>query len=391
MMIDKRLQYFLQRNTTDITDEEYKELVESYFKAPKNGWYSRHIEEANKAKWVKQFWQLIRKQVMPRCIEAKYFDFSGFVFPDFERGTFAWNMEIIGSKGEMPSHNSSGFWKVSEQMIFNYRVSFENAIFLGEMYFEFIVFTQGISFRHTIFKNKLLIRGTKFYGNLFFATAKFEELELIDIEIANGIFFHNHNFTSGAFFQRVNLTNTSFWQCDLTNTIFKECDWGNHSRIRLHDEKDKYSDHRDIKALEELYRQLKRKFDSDKDWELSGKAYVSEMEMRKKRLWKQGNYYSWFIYWFYGFFGGYTQSLLKPILSIISLVIVFSFIYFYIDYNVLYALQRGTKGALPYLSIDIAKDDQFNGYWLIARNIELVLGGTFLSFFILALRKRFKQ
>lgn len=392
MMESERLQYYLRRSTTIITDEDYTELVKDYFKAPKGYWYSESIPARRiKGEKIKQFWQLIRKFAMPRSIEAKFFNFDGFIFPEFEKTSFTWHMELNGSKGEMPSRYDSNFWKENAMMIFNHKVSFKDAIFLGETYFEFIVFNQSVNFRNSTFKNELLIRGSKFYDNVFFLNAKFEQIKVIDIEKANGIFFHSHNFTDGAFFQRVNLTTTSFFQCDLTHITFKECDWGNHSRIRLYDEKDKLSDHRDIKGLEELYRQLKRKFDSNKDWELSGKAYVSEMEMRKKRLWKQGNYYHWFIYWFYGFFGGYTQNLLKPILSMIALVILFSGIYYFIDYDILYALQRGTKGALPYLSIDIAKDNQFNGYWLIARNIELILGGTFLSFFILALRKRFKQ
>jgi len=192
----------------------------------------------------------------------------------------------------------------------------------------------------------------------------------------------------------------SFYRADITDAAFKECFWGNSKRLIVKNESfflkklNQYSSSEkssNYAALEELYRQLKKNFDSNKDWELSGKAYVSEMEMRKKRLFLQEDYYHWFIYRFYDLCGGYTQDLIKPIVSIIVLILAFSGIYFFIDYDPFYALQRGIKGALPYLTIDIDKDEQFKGYWLIARNIELILGGTFFSFFILALRKRFKQ
>ena len=73
----------------------------------------------------------------------------------------------------------------------------------------------------------------------------------------------------------------------------------------------------------------------------------------------------------------------------LGLTIVFSFIYFFIDYDIIKAIQRGIKGALPYIVIDT--ENPFKGYWLIARNLEFLLGGTFLTFFVLALRKRFKQ
>lgn len=140
---------------------------------------------------------------------------------------------------------------------------------------------------------------------------------------------------------------------------------------------------------EEHYRQLKKNFDGMKNWELSGYAYVSEMEMRKRSLWKEKKYFEWVIYAFYGNFGGYTQNIKKPIISLFGLIVTFSVIYYFIDFNWLKAIQRGVKGAIPYIQIDTV--NPFTGYWLILRNVEFLLGATFLTFFILALRKRFKQ
>jgi len=369
-------------DSENISEVEYDELVKKYFREDKTAWY----EDRESGKYwdhsakVSIFWKMIRKHFMPRSIKAKEFICTHYIFPEFQFGA------SISGIAKMESN----FWERDSKAIFEYPVTFQQCIFQGRTDLNNINFKGGVSFRYSKFRDNLSIR------NSFLHSADFRDVVHQKVEIEASQFAQSFDFTSTVFsdqfvFRRVNLRKVLFWQCDLSNARFKECDWGDDFRIRLYDEKTRIKTLDDLKGMEELYRQLKRKFDADKDWERSGRAYISEVEMRKTRLWKQKNYYQWFIYWFYGFFGGYTQNLQKPILSIIGLVMVFSCIYFFIDYNPLYALQRGIKGALPYLSIDIAKDDQFNGYWLIARNIELVLGGTFLSFFILALRKRFKQ
>ena len=111
--------------------------------------------------------------------------------------------------------------------------------------------------------------------------------------------------------------------------------------------------------------------------------------MRKKRLWKEKRFVDWVIYKFYDLFGGYTQDYIRPLLCLFILSGISTVIYYFMDYSVLKAFQRGVKGSIPYLQIDIEKP--FYGYWLIWKNIQLVLSGTFIAFFILALRKRFKQ
>jgi len=195
--------------------------------------------------------------------------------------------------------------------------------------------------------------------------------------------FENLNLPKTLTFRRVNLSKIGFKNVTLYDTNFQECIWGGDKRIIFNNESENFN------SSEGIYRQLKKNYESNKNWELSGLAYISEMEMRKKRLWNENEYFQWSIYSFYGCFGGYTQDFKKPIISLTVTIILFSFFYYFIDYDILKALQRGTKGALPYISIDTEKP--FKGYWLILKNIELILGGTFLSFFILALRKRFKQ
>lgn len=277
---------------------------------------------------------------------------------------------------------------------FNENTNFEGADFSQQTLFIDTEFKKEVSFSGAEFKGDTNFYRTEFYNLVNFENSIFlgdKKFYFLDLEGDNlKLSFKNTIFSKSILFRRINFTNTTFLESDLTDLKFRECEWGNESRIILHDEKSiDFKEKSNLKSLEALYRQLKKNFETTKNWELSGKAYVSEMEMRKRRLWLERNYYQWFIYKFYDVFGGYTQDFGKPIVSLVGLILVFSGLYFFIDYDILKAFQRGVKGALPYMQIDT--ENPFTGYWLILRNLELVLGGTFLAFFILALRKRFKQ
>ena len=94
-------------------------------------------------------------------------------------------------------------------------------------------------------------------------------------------------------------------------------------------------------ALEYTYRQLKKNFENSKDWELSGKAYRSEMKMRRSRLlcvakrkylFFSYHFYEWVLYWIYGRMSGFTQSMLTPItLLLIFTLLLFPIYYLYED------------------------------------------------------------
>lgn len=295
---------------------------------------------------------------------------------------------------------------------FNKKVSFNTTKFQKETIFSFCDFNDFTSFHRTIFKDKIL------FTNTYFENVNFKHLNTNwshndgNYKEPPKLSFIDVFFSSSTFFRNINLKKLNLDNCDISAVIFSRCIWNDDenrlklinelpiknletkNRLKLSDENS--SKKSEIERLvnklrdsENHYRQLKKNFDSAKNWELSGKAYVSEMEMRKRRLWLERKYYQWFIFKFYDVFGGYTQDFRKPIVSLFGLILLFSGLYFFIDYDFVKALQRGIKGALPYMQIN--KETKFEGYWLILRNIELVLGGTFLAFFVLALRKRFKQ
>ncbi|WP_298421839.1 pentapeptide repeat-containing protein [uncultured Kordia sp.] len=295
--------------------------------------------------------------------------------------------------------------------IFSKKVDFVRPEFHDRVNFD------GARFESVVIFNKPIFKGITDFSYCYFEDVNFKEIntpwrdrenytEPIKLYFKE-IFFNSNTFISNTNFEELNLNN-----CDVSEVRFSRCIWNDkENRLKLVNELPpkniktenqlKLSNEnpsrktvvesliKKLRDSENHYRQLKKNFDGTKNWELSGKAYVSEMEMRKRRLWLERKYYQWFVFKFYDVFGGYTQDFKKPIVSLIGLILVFSALYFFIDYDISRALQRGVKGALPYMQIDT--ENPFEGYWLILRNLELVLGGTFLAFFVLALRKRFKQ
>jgi len=196
--------------------------------------------------------------------------------------------------------------------------------------------------------NDLIINDKLTISNSNFKNLQIEKI----IDNDNGI---NFNYLIGEkkecsiTFKNIELTgNYKFFNCQMSQFIFEgsylmnpkfmNCIWEGKNRLLLGDEimikkSNNILKTRDLLQLERLYRNLKRIFDSNKDWENSGYAYISEMNFRKKRLWKDNNYSQYFIYWFYGYFGGYTQNFMRPlIIFLTSTLIVFPLIYNITDF-----------------------------------------------------------
>lgn len=189
---------------------------------------------------------------------------------------------------------------------------------------------------------------------------------------------------TNTYFTDVNLTNTAFTHSELKKINFNKCIWKiNKERLILKDELI------NLKDAIEHYRQLKSSFQKNQDWELAGYSYTSEMKIRQILLKNEKRYFHWFFYWFYGFFSGYTQNYIRSILSLIFLILIFSVLYFFIDFNILKSIERSVNASLPMFKTN--NEELYPEWWIILRNVQLLFSGIFISFFILSLRKRFKQ
>ena len=243
-----------------------------------------------------------------------------------------------------------------------------------------------------------------------YSTASFQEIEFsqknhlfeeLFIAEEKALKFRGIVFQASVTIRKTDCSKMIFLDSDLTELKFSSCNWNDKNRLITQNElEEKINENRyELKNLENLYRQLKRNFENHKNWELSGKAYVSEMYFRKQRLWQEKNYLSWFIYSFYDLFGGFTQDYIRPLkwLGFFTLIIFpsYYFIFECIEFKAIDNISlnchwsenfvKSFAAALPWLKTDLV----FYNWWIQA--LQNTISVILLTFFILALRKRFKQ
>ena len=186
-----------------------------------------------------------------------------------------------------------------------------------------------------------------------------------------------------------------FINSDLIHPNFYSCEWNSSNRLIIFNESDYFKGISELNELENLYRQLKSNFQNSRDWELSGKAYVSELTIRKKRLYLEKKFFSWFLYSFYDKFGGFTQNYLRPFLWYVGFTFIFfPLLYFIIEititdlggYTILSnSYIKSFAASIPFINTDII----YQNWWV--QSFQIVFSTILIAFFILALRKRFKQ
>ncbi|MFY0603691.1 MAG: hypothetical protein JXQ93_07055 [Flavobacteriaceae bacterium] len=195
----------------------------------------------------------------------------------------------------------------------------------------------------------------------------------------------------------IDMSRAMFSSTNVQDVNFLNCSWKKkNNRLYLLEEQF-CKNAKKLQEIEIKYRQLKKNFHDKQDWETSGYCYSSELAMRKKRLRIEGSYLQFLVYSIYGFFGGYTQDFRRPLYWLLfSTFLLYPFFYYssivenlsLTDMNISgYAssLEISFSSTFPFLKTDLS----FGSWWLKAS--QTLVSGVLLTFFILALRKRFKQ
>lgn len=239
----------------------------------------------------------------------------------------------------------------------------------------------------SIFKNET-------YDNFQFQDVEFSSkshiMENIEFSEKGILTFRNQIFSNNVVIRNCDCTKMRFLNSDISEVKFSSCKWKINERlILLNEDELNIKETNDIQNIEYLYRQLKRNFENDLDWELAGKAYVSEMHFRKIRLGQDKNYFSWFIYWFYGVFGGYTLNYSKPIIWFLLFTFIFfpSYYLFFenIDGDYSSIFKKSISASAPWIQTNLNYEN-----WSVLA-LQKTLSIILLAFIILALRKRFKE
>ncbi|WP_299889530.1 hypothetical protein [uncultured Lacinutrix sp.] len=431
MLSEERLNYFLKTSYKDIKEQEYNDLVNNYFRVKKDDWYQIKYSIHRNGEYkdwgysysippskITVFWQLIRLHCIPNSINNEAFDFSSFIFPT--------------------SQGTGDFWDENDKKEFKFKTTFLDAIFLDEIDFLDTIFLKEVNFTNTTFSSQAKFNNSIFFGKTYFLRTKFishisfeyvkfsaeQETVFEDCSgsdsLSNKVIF-NFNFSKlneNVLFRRIHFHYTSFFQATVKNTVFEECYWKGNNRIIFHGTIPKgMSLFNFYSSTEERYRQIKVAYKKLEDWEKSGKAYVSEMYIKQWRILFQifgptgaelifpNTWYrvlafpfiktiEFLIHAFYGLFSGYTQSITKPIVwySLFSFFI-FPFIYSdcsissFFSCNVQENWRSSIFNSLPFFKINVSIINE--DFWVLI--FQKILSTILITFFILALRKRFKQ
>jgi uncharacterized protein YjbI with pentapeptide repeats len=339
--------------------------------------------------------------------ERTYFDRAKFLkYSDFALAQFKKGVSFAG----VHFHDLVRF----SHAIFEDKSQFKYCIFDYDVDFSRIQFYKGPNFRNAEFRRNTDFTRTNFHEEIRFGKSNFsEKFSTKFIEINRGLNerenmpppefdFYNIIFPPSVELINIDLTKTKFRLCDITKLRLIECTFVDQKhRLVLFDEV------REFDRLEEterrysrasvLYRQLKSNFDNEKNWELAGKAYRSEMHMlrkifKKEFVQKKGCTTATFdllIYGFYGFLSGFTQSYVRPlILLLASIFIIFPLCFYNLENNSFSeSIQKSLNAALPYLKVDV-NGLTYEVWWF--KSLITLISTILLTFFIIALRKRFK-
>lgn len=286
---------------------------------------------------------------------------------------------------------------------FNGHFLYTESVFNGNSIFRENIYHQNSSFAFLRFNEKSLIQDDS-YNHCNFQGIEFSQnnhlFERLKPEMNQIINFKDIIFNNQVTFRDCNMSLITFSKSHISDINFVSCVWNSNKRLIMKNELNEGANEKEsLNNLEDFYRQLKRNFEANKDWELSGKAYVSEMTIRKKRLKIDNEYFPWFIYSFYDFFGGYTQNFKRPFISlVVSSILVFPILYLIFEsnlqnidettkffYEIKIVLQKSISATFPFLKSKLYSEN----WWL--SSFQTIFSSILLAFFILALRKRFKQ
>lgn len=324
----------------------------------------------------------------------------------FSHATFYENVYFINSK-----FNAN---VVFRSTIFNNKLDFKNSYF-RTCEFSIVNFLSELKFSNCVFSDFLVFEKLQneidiyFVANrveqmLEFRRVTFKKLDIIRLNKPNTsekednfkppiLNFFECDFNTNTVFTEVDLTKLCVNRCDLSNIKFNLCHFNiDHGRLVL------YNDLYNVKENEQNYRGLKRNFYESKDWEKSGYAYVSEMEMRRIRYKNEKQWHHYIIYSLYKNLSGYTQNYILPIKGLILLfmvsIIVYGLKFVILDLSEI--IQASISNLLfifklpETIAFKISESNHSTFYWFFEYGVKF-MSALLTTFLILALRKRFKQ
>jgi uncharacterized protein YjbI with pentapeptide repeats len=362
------------------------------------------------------FWRELER--MQKNENIKELDFTGFIFPNeisFSHYLFEKPVFFIGARFnnitiffDVQFNNRADFHKVQFNnradfsfAQFNNEVSFSFAQFNNEVYFSFAQFNNEVSFFYTQFNNKAYFSSefnnktyfdySEFRGVVSFINAKlpYSSEDLISFK---SVKFHKPKDVG---FQNLDLSNVSFLNTDVTEVEFMDVNWRKNGRLVVADEnrigKDKKVTYG---AVAQLYRRLRRNYETNYRFAEAGDFFIGEMEMRRLDVntnimnEKIRNIVLWFkrnfsLLCLYKHLSLYGESYVRPMMWAIIVIVSYPMLMYW-----LFNASLPQSGDFPtYLRTSAASFFQMDNTYIGERLIGFLL----LGLLFIALKRQFER
>ncbi len=247
------------------------------------------------------FWKELER--MEKDNDIKELDFTGFVFPNqisFKSYLFEKPVIFIGAQ----FNNIASFFNAQ----FNNRADFHNCQFNNKADFFGAQFNNKASFSYAKFNNIAGFSLAQFNNEVSFFSTQFNNEASFSSEFNNKTYFDYSEFQGVASFinakfpssgedlisfksvkfhksndvrfQNIDLSNVSFLNTDVTEVEFLNVNWRKNGRLVVADEtrigKDKTATY---SAVAQLYRRLRRNYETNYRFAEAGEFFIGEMEM----------------------------------------------------------------------------------------------------------------
>ena len=296
---------------------------------------------------------------------AKLANFNGAIFTQqakFTNATFADGASFGGAKFKemaffdfatfnegLPFHRNAVFLRAT----FTKGVSFFRAHFAVRASFIHTTFKKLANFNFVIFRSEADFQEARFAGRVIFSCGRFDGRTLFTGRLENRqpiptfseaqeVDFRDVIFgASDVIFRHANLQKCRFLNTDLRQVQLVDITWARKKprftlagrkytkwhRLCLYDEIAPLNPEENLPwgQLEHLYRQLKRNYEEQRDYERAGDFHYGEKEMRR-----QNSDTSWWhrflLLWPYWLISGYGERIWRPLVAAGVILAAFAFV-----------------------------------------------------------------
>lgn len=272
--------------------------------------------------------------------------------------------------------------------------------------YNYVVFLQEILYNLSVFNryniNKTVLSKSlksKGLNNINFKEKGIDKI-FEDIKRLESLDFYNKDFAlkvkntriekqlsiTGCYLRHISLSGSDVDKIDLLNNINNI-----ENRLIFDDEKQikNKSYNLYIKELIRLYRGIKNSSEQNKDFELAGHAFKSEMHFRLIELWQDKKYGEYIISKTYKWLCEYNLNYTRPLYLLLLSFSIFIIPYIVIDFDLVSAIKKSFSGTLP-LIIKSSESPSENNYFYWVYSFQTLISTILLALFILSLRRRLK-